>query len=265
MKLVKYGAMTAALMATGAAGMNVKAAENGSEDGYNRTMESNSDVNFVPNSDETNPIDPTDPTNPNPPTPEPVKPGTPGPLSIDYASDFGFGTQEITTDTVTYLAKPQTYSDSDKETPTYVQVTDKRGSNAGWTLNLKQDHQFKSEGSQNEYIEGAVLTFEQGEAVTNGKGITPSTHKAELDAEGGSYSPIMTAAKTEGTGTWATMFGTSAGLVDTEVIGADGEKVTEKRDQGVKLTIPGATQTDATEYSTTLTWQLTNEPGNVAK
>lgn len=267
MKLVKYGAiaaMSAALIASGAAGFNSKAAEkeNGSEEGYKRTMESQSDVNFVPNDDDTKPIDPTDPTNPTPPTPKPPKPGTPGPLSIDYASDFGFGTQEITTETVTYLAKPQEYEEEGKETPTYVQVTDKRGSNAGWSLNLKQDHQFKSEGTQNEYIEGAELHFLEGEAVTDGNGTKPSTHEAKLDPITGAYSKIMTAEKTEGTGTWASMFGGAEGLEDTEVIGEDGEKVTEKRDKGVTLTIPGASQTDATEYSTTLNWQLTNEPGN---
>lgn len=268
MKLVKYGAVAAlstALLASGVAGFtDVKAAEkqDGSEDGYERTFNSDSNVNFIPSSGPTGPIDPTDPTNPDPGEPEPPKEGTDGPLSIDYASDFAFGTQEITTETKTYLAKPQTYKDSDKLTPTYVQVTDKRGSNAGWSLNLKQDGQFKSDGTQNEYLEGAELHFLEGEAVTNGKGTTPSTHEAKLDAVGGSYSKIMTAKEAEGSGTWATMFGGAEGLVDTEVLDADGEVVTEKRDSGVTLTIPGDTQTDATEYKTTLTWQLTNEPGN---
>jgi hypothetical protein len=36
------------------------------------------------------PVDPVDPTDPNGP-----EPGTPGPLSIDYASSFDFGTQKI--------------------------------------------------------------------------------------------------------------------------------------------------------------------------
>lgn len=269
MKLVKLGAVAAlstVLLASGVAGMNVKAEENGkqdgSEEGYERTKSSDSNVNFIPSTGPTKPIDPTDPTNPDPEEPEPPKEGTDGPLSIDYASDFAFGTQEITTEDKTYLSKPQTYKESDKLTPTYVQVTDKRGSNAGWSLNLKQDHQFQSEGAQNEFIEGAELHFLEGEAVTNGTGKKPSVHEAKLDATDGAYSKVMTAQVNEGTGTWAAMFGGAEGLVDEEVLNADGETVTEKRDKGVTLSIPGSTQTDAKEYSTTLTWQLTNEPGN---
>lgn len=270
MKLVKYSAVAAlstVLLSSGITGMtNVQAVEkeNGSEVGYERVMDSESDVNFIPSSGKTKPIDPTEPGNPNPPTPKPPKPGTEGPLSIDFASSFEFGTQEVTTEDMVYMAKPQTYVENDDETPTFVQVTDKRGTNAGWSLNLKQEEQFKNEDTQNEYIVGAELRFLAGEKITNGTGIKPSTHEAKLDAETGAYSKIMTAEATEGSGTWVSMFGGTDGLVDYEVTDEEGNVTTEKRDAGVTLSIPGSTQTDAVEYETTLNWQLTNEPGNGA-
>ena len=88
--------------------------------------DSNGVVEFIPNTDPTKPVDPTDPdpTNPvDPVDPDPYKPvdpvdptdpngpepGTPGPLSIDYASSFDFGTQKISTQTHTYNAALQKY------------------------------------------------------------------------------------------------------------------------------------------------------------
>lgn len=243
--------------------MNSSAKEDGSEVGYERILKSESNVDFIPSTDSTQPIDPTNPTNPNPEKPEPIKPGTDGPLSIDFASDFDFGTQEITTEDKVYTAKAQSYIESDKQTPNFVQVTDKRGTNAGWSLNLKQDHQFQNEQTQNKELIGAQLRFKAGELVSSGKGIKPTAHDAVLDSENGSYHKIVTAAKSEGSGTWASMFGGSDGLGDVDVTGDDGQMTTEKRDEGVTLFVPGATQKDAVEYKTTLNWQLTNEPGNV--
>lgn len=267
MKVIKYStvaALSTALLASGMLGLiDVQAAEkeDGSEIGYERNKKSDSNVDFIPSTGKTKPIDPTDPTNPNPEEPVPPKEGTDGPLSIDFASDFDFGTQEITTENMTYKAKPQTYKDSEKETPNFVQITDKRGSNAGWSLNLKQNHQFKNENTQNQTIQGAELEFQAGELVTNGTGIKPMTYEAKLDATDGAYSKIMTAKKTEGSGTWISSFGGQE-LVDEEILNEENEIVTEKRDPGVTLKIPGTSQTDAVEYETTLTWQLTNEPGN---
>lgn len=260
MKFVKYGtvaALSTALVAAALTGVGLSANAEVAAD-YN----SNSNVNFISSKDVVKPINPLDPKDPNPETPQPERPGTAGPLSIDFASDFAFGTQEITTENKTYMAKPQTYKDSVKLSPTFVQVTDTRGTNAGWTLNLKQSHQFKNDTTQNKTIAGAQLKFKAGELVTNGGGLLPTSHELTLDAENGAYSKVITAKKSEGTGTWVSMFGSKDALVDQVVLGSTGAKVTEKRDSGVTLSIPGSSQTDAVEYSTVLNWQLTNEPGN---
>jgi hypothetical protein len=73
--------------------------------------------------DPTLPVDPIDPINP-------IEPGTPGPLSIDFASNWNFGTQVISANNATYNAQPQALSDG-TAVPLYAQVTDTRGTFAG--------------------------------------------------------------------------------------------------------------------------------------
>lgn len=266
MKLVKYSAiavLVASLGATTFSGLQASAFEKGttgSESDYVRTMDSNASLNFVPDNTITPPIDPIDPTNPNPPEPQPPKPGTSGPLSIDYASDFNFGTQEISTETKSYYAKPQTYSDSTVR-PNFVQVSDKRGTNAGWTLVVKQIGQFSNPTAQNKTLDGAQLVLSKGETVSNGAGTSPSTYAVTIDPAG-SASKVMSANVNEGTGTWLTLFGGKDALKDVAVKSPTNQVTTEKRDLGVKLTVPGATQKDAVQYATKLTWELTNVPTN---
>ena len=90
--------------------------------------------------DPNKPVDPVDPTDPNGP-----EPGTPGPLSIDYASSFDFGTQKISTQTHTYNAALQKYKNgTPADGPNYVQVTDKTGLYTGWDLTVKQKKKLKN-------------------------------------------------------------------------------------------------------------------------
>ena len=44
-----------------------------------------------------------------------------------------------------------------KEGPNYVQVTDNRGTEAGWSLKVKQEGQFKSTSGKE--LTGAAITF----------------------------------------------------------------------------------------------------------
>ncbi|WP_254558779.1 WxL domain-containing protein, partial [Salmonella enterica] len=63
-------------------------------------------------------------------------PGGNGSLTIDFASSFDFGNHKISNKDQTYLAKAQKYFDSEVLTPNYVQVTDRRGTFAGWNLKV---------------------------------------------------------------------------------------------------------------------------------
>lgn len=185
------------------------------------------------------PVDPVDPTDPNGP-----KPGTPGPLSIDYASSLDFGKQKITSTKQVYKAKAQKFGGRG-DGPNYVQVSDTRGTEAGWSLQVKQDGQFKS--TTGKVLTGAEITFKNAQVNTASASPKPSISKNtfSLKPEGnGVAENIMTAKAGEGSGTYVLAFG-------DDNTGAN----------SIELEVPGATTKYAEKYSTTLTWTLTDVPG----
>lgn len=214
---------------------------------------SNGVVEFIPNPDPTKPVDPTnpDPTNPvepvDPTDPNGPNPGTDGPLSIDYASSLDFGSQKITSKNEVYKAKAQKYLDKDgveKTGPNFVQVTDNRGTEAGWTLQMKQNHQFKT--ADDEVLTGAEITFKNGNVVTASDSAKP-TGKATIVADpDGALQDVMAAKAGQGAGTYLLDWGTDAATA------AD----------SIELSVPGSTTKYAKEYTTTFTWVLTDAPGN---
>lgn len=219
------------------------------------SMPTNGTVNFVAGEDPTDPTDPTDPGNPI----DPVDPPTPvgGALSIDYASNFKFGKQKISTQDQTYYAALDQFVDADGNQfgdSNYVQVSDKRGNLAGWNLTVGQVDQFKT--ADGEVLSGAELKINQASAVAAvddnsldsykpgtvapaitlvpGDGTTPGTTEA-IKAEQG-----------KGVGTWIYRFGDTA---------EDGEKA-------VQLSVPGKSVKLSKEYKTTLNWTLASTPEN---
>lgn len=56
-----------------------------------------------------------------------------------------------------YGAFAQRFKETDALRGNYVQVTDKRGTQSGWVLQIVQDNQFKS--STNDELTGAKLTL----------------------------------------------------------------------------------------------------------
>lgn len=214
---------------------------------------SNGIVEFVPDTDPTDPVDPTDPTDPIDPTdPEGPNPGTNGPLSIDYASSLDFGVQKITSKDQIYFAASQKYRAFDeegnpstevKEGPNYVQVTDNRGTEAGWSLKVNQEGQFMSISGKE--LTGATISFKKGSVVTasdSGKPVGPETIVLNAD---GSQSDVMAASVGNGAGTYLYTWGTAA-----------------TAGESIELSVPGSTTKYAEKYSTKLTWTLTDVPGN---
>lgn len=218
---------------------------------------SNGIVEFKPNDEITNPTDPTDPEKPVLPTdptdPDGPNPGTPGPLSIDYASSLDFGVQKITSKNETYFAAAQKYQGYDdegnlleniSEGPNYVQVTDNRGTEAGWSLKVNQEGQFTSDSGKE--LVGAVITFKNGNVATasdSGKPVGEETITLNAD---GSQSMAMAASEGNGAGTYLLDWGTDA--------------TTAK--ESIELSVPGSTTKYAEKYSTKLTWTLTDVPGS---
>lgn len=213
--------------------------------------DSNGQIKFTPNTDPTNPVDPTNPTNPitpvDPTDPSGPNPGTNGPLSIDYASSFDFGEQQITSVTKTYQAVAQKYKDKDdaeQEGPNFVQVTDNRGLESGWTLTVKQDAQFKS--TSGKVLTGAKITLKNGTVVTASDSAKPTGYTPIALTTDGSEAKVMSATDKQGAGTYLLSWGTNATTGATSV----------------DLEVPGATTKYAEIYKTTLTWSLTDVPGN---
>lgn len=211
------------------------------------TYDSKAKVMFEANTDITEPVDPEnpDPTEPVDPT-DPVEPGTEGPLSIDYVSNFDFGTQKTSGNAETYTAKPVEITLYDEENEgekvmraPYAQVTDNRGTHAGWTLTVKQPEQLNNGTAD---LEGAQITI--GEGTVTG---TPTDKAGVVGKEvilSENAQPVFTAANEAKGGTWVNSFGTA-----DEV--------------NVKLSIPAGTKIDQdTEYTTDLNWELTDAPGN---
>lgn len=243
-KMTKLFVSTAVLAGIAAAPMTTLAADGG-------VYHSEGAITFKPSEDPTDPVDPTDPETPVEPE-GPHEPGTNGPLSIDFASSFDFGTQNITSTNQTYYAAAQKYkvvgedgkpTGDIQEGPNYVQVTDNRGTESGWTLQVTQDAQFKGTGTHE--LAGAVITLSNGNIVTKSESAKPSG-AAEIVLTPGTAANVMVAADKQGAGTYLNDWGTDK---DT---GA----------KSVSLMVPGKITKYTEKYTTQLTWTLTDVPGN---
>lgn len=204
-------------------------------------------ITFEAGDDEITP--PVDPENPDPSKPvdpvDPPGPGTGGALSIDYGSRFKFGTQKISTADKTYYAAPDELKDGSKK-PTYVQITDKRGTLAGWKLSLSQPEQFKT--GSGEELAGAQLSFTKGEmASLVDAQYEPSTVSSEMTLTPGESNVLaINAEQGKGIGTWVYRFGSNV----------------EANKDAVQLFVPGKSVKLAQQYTTKLVWSLENTPNN---
>ncbi|MGX7419394.1 WxL domain-containing protein [Carnobacterium gallinarum] len=183
--------------------------------------------------------------------PEPVVPidpptGNVGELTIDYISNIKFGKHQIANKDMVYQAKLTKVTTSDgveEEVPNYVQVTDDRGSLAGWSLKVKQNDAFKSGAAT---LTNTTLTFKNGIAKSSN---TSDVIYAPISTEtvltpSGDNQLIVDAKANQGMGTWRTRFG------DNNAEGVE----------SIELMVPwNSAKTEGT-YKTSLTWELGNTP-----
>lgn len=232
-------------------------------------------VEFTPATTPTAPVsplnpDPDKPIAPSNPDGSRPEPGTAGPLSIDFASSLDFGSQQITSKTMSYNASAQKYTDLDGKNatsgPDFVQLTDNRGSFSGWTLSIKQDGQFKTQN--NVALDGATVSFNNAQHVAaNGStdGVTALSNFT-LNPNGATV-PVMSGAAantgTNGTaGTHLLRFGDANSLSTQDTNGTGASRGTT--DQAIKLTVPGQTAKMAAKYATTFNWILSDTPNTIA-
>ena len=205
---------------------------------------------------------PVDPENPDkevepevdPDQPDPIEPGTPGPLSIDYASHINFGKVMKSGNAQTYYANPVVIDDNGTkvERAPYVQVTDNRGSKAGWSLSVKQTDQFSQGDSK---LEGAVLSLTNGEIASSSSTDGVKNHDIEFANFNETY-PVFGAETDYGAGTFTNQFGKVAPM------DIKGETDPVNKVESVTLDIPEDLVIEDGLYSTDLEWVLTDTPEN---
>lgn len=180
--------------------------------------------------DPDNPVGPIDPIDPDD-TPDNSNDttGNTGILCIDYISNIDFGTQTIS-------GKLETYQAVAPKSLTEAQVSDLRGTGAGWHLQVNYDTEKPGfTTANNQALKGAELTLPTGttKSTEDNQSTAPTANTVTV---GNEAQNIMDATSMSGLGTWADEMST----------------------QSVTLKVPsGNVQGD---YTATLVWTLTDAP-----
>ncbi|MFC4652285.1 WxL domain-containing protein [Lactococcus nasutitermitis] len=212
------------------------------------TYNSTGTITYQASTAVTPPVDPSDPTTPVTPTnPDgsdltPDQAGTAGPLSIDFASSFDFGTQDITSSNMTYYAAAQKLSDGSTR-DNYVQVTDNRGTLTGWSLSVEQGD---FETSAGDVLKGAQITL--------GDGAIASASETPADVS------AATTTLTPGTASGTILGATDGNGAGTNLLNFGDADGTTNSDTAVSLFVPGSSTKLAQTYTADLTWTLSDTP-----
>lgn len=170
------------------------------------------------------PIDNDDtPDNSNDPT------GNTGILRVDYISNINFGEQTIS-------GKVETYRASTPKLRTEAQVSDLRGSGAGWHLQVNYDTEKPGfVTTNNQVLKGAELTFPAGttKSTQDNQSAQPVANTVTV---GNEAQNIMDATSMTGLGTW----------------------VDDMNTQDITLKVPSGNMQG--DYTATLVWTLTDAP-----
>lgn len=193
------------------------------------TATSDGKISFIAGDDEvTPPVGPTDPVDPgNPGT------GNKGPLSIDYVSNIKFGEHKISGKNTIYSAL--------NEKP-YVQVTDLRGSGAGWNLTAKASEFKSADGTK--VLKGAELSFKNAQVQAgSAENVSSAPVATDLTFNNKDSQPVLNAEKDSGKGTWLNLWSGNA-----------------QKNDNVQLKVLAGTADANTEYTATITWELLDAP-----
>lgn len=203
---------------------------------------SNGSISLIDGSGQvTPPVDPTDPTNPNPTSPtDPTDPtnngtGNVGPLSIDYVSNFAFGEHKISGSDMTFYAK---------NANPYVQVTDTRGTGAGWTVQASISDFVST--SKSSTLKGAQLTLKNPEVKSASQATTSDAPMGTSAlAFNASKQTVAVSQKGAGKGTWVTVYSAESGKAENT---------------NVVLNVPAGSPEANTTYTATINWELLDAP-----
>ena len=182
-----------------------------------------------------------------------VNPGQKTPLRISLLTAFNFGEIKMSGNTKEYKALLPTVTFKDplkapEERPNFVQITDNRGTNAGWRLQAKISNQFTNKTS---VLTGSTITLDNGWTQPQANDLlsyAPVVSKPVVLSEDASKL-IVKADEDKGMGTWNILYGS-----------LDGTKGDAK--ESVTLEIPGKVKKSEGAYKAKVEWTLTDTPGN---
>lgn len=231
------------------------------------------EIQFSDRPDEGNGI--KDPENPDVIVDPSIINGSQGSLRIDFVPELNFGASKIAERNIVFPANAQQFKGETTARGQFVQVSDYRSNPTGWTLQLRQEEQFKKLEEKKHILKGAVLSFDN--SWTNSKkaqSLSPKVSKEviRLNNIGETYN-LAEADLGNGGGTWSIVFGAS----DENTSGQAGTLSPKLDDQGksiidetvnknafinnaVQLAVPEATEKKAGTYTTVLTWIISELP-----
>lgn len=204
----------------------------------NTAKSENNHVIFEPNTDKKPLVDPVDPSNPNPPTPiDPTDPhnigtGNTGALTIDYVPNIDFGTKKIAHGDQKYTAK---------NANPFIQVTDLRGTGAGWKLTANISKFTNDDG--NKELKGAVLSFKNGVVKTRPNNISEGPVASDLVFETQDTYQVLKADPEKGKGSWLDVF--------------SGDQDNNNK---VELLVLEGSADAGVNYTATINWSLADTP-----
>lgn len=237
----------------------------------NRTGTTNTTATFKANTDVVNPVDPTDPT-------KPLDPDGTGDgngaqagsgLSLIYAPvTLGFSDSEkLSIDTVNdqdYIAAD---GDGTKGTSTMgntvkvgLQVSDQRGTSAGWTLNVTaSDGTVASGNAGMSTLKGATYKLPVGTATSTGEGTDSGATARNGAVAAGAEISVSGQASTSTDGT---LVGAASGTV-LSAANTTGSGITSDlmNPNDILLRVP-ANAAAAKTYTGTLNWTLSDTPAS---
>lgn len=209
----------------------------------NTSGKTNVTTTFTKSTQTVTPVDPQNPDTPTDPGNGNNGAAAGGDLSLIYVpASFDFGTSEIDVLNNKSLDLDQTSAATTLwKSNAVVEVSDVRGTNAGWKVNVKGDTLTGTDGSA---IKGATLTLPQGTVTNSGDTANGAT----------------------ATGETVDLSTTDSTVAGVQVLGAKadngaGVTVSNLDPSAIKLNIPANTA-KAQTYTTTLNWTMDDTPAS---